>query len=129
MIRMMAFAALTVLPFLHSLAQAGEKIPDSQVNYEGAYRTLATDTLLLAQSANTSKDAAKVQSVKPAKTISEDQAKQIAEKAVPGKAIDVAIEKKRGANRFVVEVAPAAGGKEVDVIIDMTSGKVLGIEK
>ena len=129
MIRMMAFAALTVLPFLHSLAQAGEKIPDSQVNYEGAYRTLATDTLLLAQSANTSKDAAKVQSVKPAKTISEDQAKQIAEKAVPGKAIDVAIEKKRGANRFVVEVAPAAGGKEVDVIIDMISGKVLGIEK
>ena len=129
MIRMLAFAALTVLPFLHSLAQAGEKIPDSQVNYEGAYRTLATDTLLLAQSANTSKDAAKVQSVKPAKTISEDQAKQIAEKAVPGKAIDVAIEKKRGANRFVVEVAPAAGGKEVDVIIDMISGKVLGIEK
>ena len=129
MIRMMAFAALTVLPFLHSLAQAGEKVPDSQVNYEGAYRTLATDTLLLAQSANTSKDAAKVQSVKPAKTISEDEAKQIAEKAVPGKAIDVAIEKKRGANRFVVEVAPAAGGKEVDVIIDMTSGKVLGIEK
>ena len=129
MIRLMAFAALTGLPFLHSLAQAGEKIPDSQVNYEGAYRTLATDTLLLAQSANTSKDAAKVQSVKPAKTISEDQAKQIAEKAVPGKAIDVAIEKKRGANRFVVEVAPAAGGKEVDVIIDMISGKVLGIEK
>ena len=129
MIRMMAFAALTVLPFLHSLAQAGEKVPDRQVNYEGAYRTLATDTLLLAQSANTSKDAAKVQSLKPAKTISEDEAKQIAEKAVPGKAIDVAIEKKRGANRFVVEVAPAAGGKEVDVIIDMTSGKVLGIEK
>ena len=129
MIRMMAFAALTVLPFLHSLAQAGEKVPDSQGTYEGAYRTLATDTLLLAQSPNTSKDAAKVQSLKPAKTISEDQAKQIAEKAVPGKAIDVAIEKKRGANRFVVEVAPAAGGKEVDVIIDMTSGKVLGIEK
>ena len=129
MIRLMAFAALTGLPFLHSLAQAGEKVPDSQVTYEGAYRTLATDTLLLAQSANTSKDAAKVQSLKPAKTISEDEAKQIAEKAVPGKAIDVAIEKKRGANRFVVEVAPAAGGKEVDVIIDMTSGKVLGIEK
>lgn len=129
MIRIMVFAALTGLTFLNSLAQAGEKVPDSQVTYEGAYRTLATDTFLLAQSTNTSKDAAKVQSVKPVKTISEDQAKQIAEKAVPGKAIDVAIEKKRGANRFVVEVAPAAGGKEVDVIIDMTSGKVLGIEK
>ena len=129
MIRMMAFAALTVLPFLHSLAEAGEKVVDSQVNYEGAYRTLVTHTLLLAQNANTSKDAAKVQTVKPTKRISEDEAKQIAEKTVPGKAIDVAIENKRGANRFVVEVAPAAGGKEVDVIIDMTSGKVLGIEK
>ena len=129
MLRIMVFSALTGLSFLHSLAQAGEKVQESQVTYEGAYRTLATDTLLLAQSTNTSKDAAKVQSLKPVKTISEDQAKQIAEKAVPGKAIDVAIEKKRGANRFVVEVAPAAGGKEVDVIIDMTSGKVLGIEK
>lgn len=129
MIRMMAFAALTTLLFFHSLAHAGEKVLDSQVTNEGTYHTLATDTFMLAQSATTSKDAAKVQSLKQAKTISEDDAKQIAEKAVPGKAIDVAIEKKRGANRFVVEVAPASGGKEVDVIIDMTSGKVLGIEK
>ena len=129
MLRMMVFASLTGLSFLHSLAQAGEKGPVNQVTFEGTFRTLATDILLLAQNANTSKDAVKVQSLKQAKTISEDEAKQIAEKAVPGKAIDVAIEKKRGANRFVVEVAPAAGGKEVDVIIDMTSGKVLGIEK
>ncbi len=63
------------------------------------------------------------------KTISEDEAKAIAEKRVPGKAIDVAIEKKRGADRYVVEVKPAAGGKELDVIIDMVSGKVLGVEK
>lgn len=129
MIRMMAFAAVTSLLFFHPLAHAGEKVLYSQVTNEGTYHTLATDTFILAQSATTSKDAAKVQSLKQAKTISEDDAKQIAEKAVPGKAIDVAIEKKRGANRFVVEVAPASGGKEVDVIIDMTSGKVLGIEK
>lgn len=64
-----------------------------------------------------------------AKVISEDEAKAIAEKRVPGKAIDVAIEKKRGVNRYVVEVRPAAGGKELDVIIDMTSGKVIGVEK
>ncbi len=64
-----------------------------------------------------------------AKVISEDEAKAIAEKRVPGKAIDVAIEKKMGANRYVVEVKPAAGGKELDVIIDMASGKVLGVEK
>ncbi len=64
-----------------------------------------------------------------AKTISEDEAKVIAEKRVPGKAIDVAIEKKMGANRYVVEVKPTAGGKELDVIIDMASGKVLAVEK
>lgn len=63
------------------------------------------------------------------KIISEDEAKQIAVKQVSGKAVDVAIEKKLGANRYVVEVRPEAGGKEVDVIIDMASGKVLAVEK
>ncbi len=63
------------------------------------------------------------------KTISPDEAKLIAVKAVPGKAIDVAVEKKGGVNRYVVEIAPAKGGKELDVVIDMASGKVLGIEK
>ncbi len=64
-----------------------------------------------------------------AKVISEDEAKKIAIKAVPGKATDIAIEKKQGVNRYVVEVQPAAGGKELDVVIDMTSGKVVAIEK
>lgn len=82
----------------------------------------------LAQTAQTDKPAAG-QTTKELKIISEDEAKQIAEKRVPGKAIDVAIEKKRGANRYVVEVRPASGGKEVDVIIDMVSGKVLAVEK
>ena len=63
------------------------------------------------------------------KVISQDEAKLIAVKAVPGKVIDVAVEKKGGVNRYVVEVAPAKGGKELDVVIDMASGKVLGIEK
>jgi uncharacterized membrane protein YkoI len=69
------------------------------------------------------------QKAKETKAISEDDAKQIAVKQVPGKAVDVAIEKKLGANRYVVEVRPAAGGKEVDVVIDMVSGKVLSVEK
>ena len=64
-----------------------------------------------------------------AKVISEDEAKKIAIKAVPGKAIDIAIEKKLGVNRYVVEVQPAAGGKELDVVIDMATGKVIAIEK
>lgn len=63
------------------------------------------------------------------KAISQDEAKLIAVKAVPGKAVDVAVEKKAGVNRYVVEVAPAKGGKELDVVIDMASGKVLSIEK
>ena len=64
-----------------------------------------------------------------AKTISQDDAKQIALKAVPGKALNVAVEKQKGINRYVVEVVPTAGGKELDVIIDMASGKVIGVEK
>ena len=68
-------------------------------------------------------------SVSGEKVISQDEAKVIAVKAVPGKVVDVAIEKKGGVNRYVVEVAPAKGGKELDVVIDMASGKVLGIEK
>ncbi len=62
--------------------------------------------------------------------ISYDELKKIAVGAVPGKAIDVQIEKKLGANRYVVEVLSAAdGGAEVDVIIDMATHKVLVIEK
>jgi uncharacterized membrane protein YkoI len=83
----------------------------------------------LAQTAQTDKPAVGQTTTKEVKFISEDEAKQIAEKKVPGKAVDVAIEKKRGANRYVVEVRPASGGKELDVIIDMVSGKVLAVEK
>ena len=80
-------------------------------------------------SANGTAAAASTATKGGAKVISEDEAKKIAVKAVPGKATDIAIEKKLGANRYVVEVQPAAGGKELDVVIDMTSGKVLAVEK
>lgn len=84
---------------------------------------------VMAQPAAPAKPGAAAPKTQEVKTISEDEAKAIAEKRVPGKAIDVAIEKKMGANRYVVEVKPAAGGKELDVIIDMASGKVLAVEK
>jgi uncharacterized membrane protein YkoI len=84
---------------------------------------------VVAQTAEPAKPAAEASKTKSAKVISEDEARLIAEKRVPGKVVDVAIEKKRGANRYVVEVKPAAGGAEVDVIIDMASGKVLAVEK
>ncbi len=61
--------------------------------------------------------------------ISEEEAVKIAVKAVPGEVTDVAIEKKLGANRYVVEVLSKEDGAETDVIIDMETGKVLAMEK
>ena len=61
--------------------------------------------------------------------ITEEQAVSIAQKAVPGDVTAVAIEKKLGANRYVVEVLAKEDGVETDVIIDMETGKVLTTEK
>jgi hypothetical protein len=61
--------------------------------------------------------------------ITEDEAVKIALKAVPGDVTAVAIEKKLGANRYVVEVIAKEDGAETDVIIDMETGKVLTTEK
>lgn len=74
-------------------------------------------------------DASAAATATTGKSISQDDAKLIALRAVPGKALNVAVEKQKGINRYVVEVMPVAGGKELDVIIDMASGKVMGIEK
>lgn len=64
-----------------------------------------------------------------ASKISEDEAVKIALKAVPGEVTGVEIEKKLGANRYVVEVIAKEDGVETDVIIDMGTGKVLTTEK
>ena len=61
--------------------------------------------------------------------ITEDEAVKIAQEAVPGDVTAVSIEKKLGANRYVVELLAKDDGIETDVIIDMESGKVLGTEK
>ncbi|MGR9012409.1 MAG: PepSY domain-containing protein [Gammaproteobacteria bacterium] len=61
--------------------------------------------------------------------ISEEKAKEIALTAVPGDVTDVSIEKKLGANRYVVEVISKGDRSETDVIIDMQTGKVLATEK
>jgi uncharacterized membrane protein YkoI len=61
--------------------------------------------------------------------ITEEEAVKIALKAVPGEVTGVAIEKKLGANRYVVEVLAKEDGVETDVIIDMETGKVLATEK
>jgi uncharacterized membrane protein YkoI len=61
--------------------------------------------------------------------ISKEQAVQNAVTAVPGKVTDVAIEKKGGKNVYVVEIIADKDGAETDVLVDIGSGKVLGIER
>jgi uncharacterized membrane protein YkoI len=61
--------------------------------------------------------------------ITAEQASQIALAAVPGKVTDVTIERKRGRNVYVVEIAAEKDGAEIDVLIDIESGKVVGTER
>lgn len=58
--------------------------------------------------------------------ITEQEAIAIAQKAVNGKVTDVGIEEKFGKAAYVVEID--ADGVETDVIIDIDTGEVLGIE-
>jgi uncharacterized membrane protein YkoI len=61
--------------------------------------------------------------------ISKEQASQNALQAMPGKVSDVSIERKLGKNVYVVEIIAEKDGEELDVLVDMDSGKVLGIER
>jgi uncharacterized membrane protein YkoI len=61
--------------------------------------------------------------------ISQEQAMQAAQKALPGKVTDVTLEKKRGKTVYVVELAPDKGGEETDVLVDPETGQVLGTEQ
>ena len=58
--------------------------------------------------------------------ITEEDAKKIAIQEVPGEITDVAIEKKFGKPTYVIEIQAASC--EIDVIIDIDTGKILGIE-
>lgn len=59
--------------------------------------------------------------------ITEQQAREIALKEVPGKITDITIEIKFGKISYVVEI-DADNGLETDVIIDVETGEILGIE-
>src|SRR5262245_23709550 len=72
--------------------------------------------------------AAKRAQPEPVRKISDEQAAEIARSTVPGEVMDIAVERKLGAKRLVVEVIADADGAEIDVIIDMESGEVLGTE-
>jgi uncharacterized membrane protein YkoI len=60
--------------------------------------------------------------------ITKEQASQSALQTVPGQVTDVTVERKRGKNVYVVEIVADKGGGETDVLVDMESGKVLGVE-
>jgi uncharacterized membrane protein YkoI len=57
-----------------------------------------------------------------------EQATQAALQALPGKVTDVTIEKKHGKTVYVIEIVAEKDGAETDVLVDMASGAVLGME-
>lgn len=63
----------------------------------------------------------------PAK-ISQEEATQIALKTVPGVAKDVVIERKMGKMVYVVEIVAKKDGNEIDVFVDIETGKVVGTD-
>ena len=97
--------------------------------YETGIENMEFTQLVDIQKNSGKKQAAKI--VEPLeelkKSITEEEAIAIALKEVKGKVTDVAIEKKFGKAAYVVEI-DADSGPETDVIIDIKTGEVLGIE-
>ncbi len=101
--------------------------------YEVSSEVYALSTPSSGSADDSSARDAVVQPRKPAASsevsrISEERAKEIALDAVPGDITHVGIERKLGAKRYVVEVLAREDGAETDVIIDMQTGEILGIE-
>jgi hypothetical protein len=65
----------------------------------------------------------------PGVKISREQATQAALQALPGKVTDVTIERKLGKNVYVIEIVSEKDGEETDVLVDMNSGAVLGMDR
>ncbi len=61
--------------------------------------------------------------------ITKEQATENALKTLPGKVTDFTIERKRGREVYVVEIVSDKDGSENDVLVDMTTGVVIGIDK
>src|SRR6195952_2523384 len=75
------------------------------------------------------KEAAVTVGAKPSTgKISKEQATQNALTALPGTVTDVTVEKKRGKNVWVIEIVAEKTGAETDVLIDMDSGAVIGMD-
>jgi uncharacterized membrane protein YkoI len=59
--------------------------------------------------------------------ISEEQAKKIASKYLPGEITGVKIERKKGKEVYAVEIQSKDRG-ELDVLVDIMTGKVVGTD-
>ena len=62
-------------------------------------------------------------------TISQPQAEAAALAALAGSIKDTALEREDGRVVYEIEVQPAAGGDEMDVLVDAMTGQVLEIEE
>ena len=88
---------------------------------------LACCTALPARSDSLSDSATK--SAETSAKVSRDQATQIALQALPGKVTDVTVERKRGKVVYVIEIVAQKDGAETDVLIDMQSGAIIGMDR
>jgi uncharacterized membrane protein YkoI len=61
--------------------------------------------------------------------ISEEKAKEIALKVIPGDITSVVIEKQLGKNVYVVEIIEKGTKEEVDVFVDIETGEVVGTDR
>ena len=61
--------------------------------------------------------------------ITKEQATEAALQSLPGDVTDVTIERKRGKLVYVIEIVAKKDGAETDVLVDMESGKVLGMDR
>jgi uncharacterized membrane protein YkoI len=65
----------------------------------------------------------------PGAKVTRGEAVQAALKVMPGKVTDVTVERKRGRQVYVIEVVAEKDGGENDILVDMQTAEVLGIEK
>ena len=65
----------------------------------------------------------------PGARVTRGDAAQAALKAMPGKVTDVTVERKRGKQVYVIEIVADRDGGENDVLVDMQTAEVLGIDK
>ena len=65
----------------------------------------------------------------PGAKITKGEAMQAALKTLPGKVTDVTVERKKGKQVYVIEIVAEKDGSETDVLVDMETGAVLGIDR